>query len=132
ESRPDGSLGVLLVRPGIAEIGQYPVAPELREEAVVGQDDTSTGGVIGIGYGAHVLRIEPGRQGSRAHQIADHHGEVAALGSRHARLPAWRILADCARGARTVRFGERRPDGLDEPLPVAQGYPELLEIVLRQ
>jgi hypothetical protein len=55
------------------------------EEAVIGSRDTGAGGVIGIDHAAHVLRIESGRQCRRAHQIADHHGEVAALGlvTRH-------------------------------------------------
>jgi len=35
------------VRFGIAEIGQYPVAPELGEDAVIGSRNTGTGGVIG-------------------------------------------------------------------------------------
>ena len=36
EPRPHGSLGIVFVRDGIAEISQYPVATELGEEAVVG------------------------------------------------------------------------------------------------
>ena len=35
ERRPHGSLGIVFVREGIAEVGQYPVAPELGEEAVI-------------------------------------------------------------------------------------------------
>ena len=61
ESRPHAALGIVFVRAGIAEIGQYPVPPELREEAVIGSRDTSTGGMIGIDHGAHVLRVESGR-----------------------------------------------------------------------
>jgi hypothetical protein len=61
EPRPHGSLGIVFVREGIAEIGQYPVASELGEEAVIGSRDTGAGGVIGIDHGAHVLRIEAGR-----------------------------------------------------------------------
>ena len=47
ESRPHGSLGIVFVRFGIAEIGQYPVAPEVGEDAVIGSRNTGTGGVIG-------------------------------------------------------------------------------------
>ena len=36
EPRPHGSLGIVFVREGIAEIDQYPVASELGEEAVIG------------------------------------------------------------------------------------------------
>src|SRR5262249_35730367 len=97
EPRPYGSLGVVFVRAGIAEIGQYPVTAELGEEAVIGSRDTGAGGVIGIDYGPHVLRIKSTRYGSRAHQIADHHGEVTTLGSSsHAGLPALRILPNSA------------------------------------
>jgi hypothetical protein len=45
------------VRGWITEISQYPVAPELGEEAVIGSRDTGAGGVIGIDHDAHVLRI---------------------------------------------------------------------------
>jgi hypothetical protein len=61
ERRPHGSLGIVFVRAGIAEISQYPVAPEIAEEAVIGLHDTGAGGVKGIHHGAHVLRIESGR-----------------------------------------------------------------------
>src|SRR5207248_10654068 len=37
-----------------------------------------------------------------------------------------------ARDERTGRVGEHRPNSLDEPLPVAQRYPELFEIVFCQ
>ncbi|MGA7386985.1 MAG: hypothetical protein WBW99_03525 [Pseudolabrys sp.] len=36
EPRAHGSLGIVLVRTRIAEIGQYPVAPEIGKEAVKG------------------------------------------------------------------------------------------------
>jgi hypothetical protein len=61
EPCPHGSLGIVFVRVGIAKIGQYPVASELSQEAVVGSRDPGAGGVIGIDHGAHVLRIESGR-----------------------------------------------------------------------
>ena len=67
EPRPHGSLGIVFVRAGVAEIGQYPVTPEIAEEAVVGLHDAGAGGVIGIHHSTHVFRIESGRQGSRAH-----------------------------------------------------------------
>src|SRR5262249_19575728 len=62
ERRPHGSLGIIFVRERIAEIGQYPVAPELGEEAVIGSRYTSASGVIGVDDGAHVLWIESPRQ----------------------------------------------------------------------
>src|SRR5262249_28678264 len=62
ESRPHASLRIVLVRYGKAEIGQYPVAPELGEEAVIGSRDTGAGGVVGIDHDAHVFRIESDRE----------------------------------------------------------------------
>ena len=67
EPCPHGSLGIVFVRDWITEISQYPVAPKFSEEAVIGSRDTGAGGVIGIDHRAHVLRIESGRQGGRAH-----------------------------------------------------------------
>ena len=61
EPRAHGLLGIVLVRTRIAEIGQYPVAPEIGEDAVIRQRDTGAGGLKGIDHGAHVLRIESGR-----------------------------------------------------------------------
>jgi len=61
EPRPHGSLGIVFVRAGIAEIGQYPIAPKLGEEAFIGQHDTGAGGVISIDHSTHVLWIKSGR-----------------------------------------------------------------------
>jgi hypothetical protein len=91
-----------------------------------------TGGVIGIHHSTHVLGIESGREGSGAHQIADHHGDVTALGSGRPGLPALHLPPNCPRDERTGRAGGHRPDRLNEALPVAQRYPELLEIALCQ
>src|SRR5262249_42792501 len=100
EPRPHGSLGIVFVRDWITEISQYPVAPELGQEAVIGSHDTGAGGMIGIDHGAHVLRIESGRQGSRAHQITDHRGGVAALGLvPPPRFGPRRKLRLCGRGS---------------------------------
>src|SRR5262249_7294094 len=61
EPRLHGSLGIVFVRDWITEISQYPVAPELGQEAVIGSHDTSAGGVVGVDHGAHGLRIESDR-----------------------------------------------------------------------
>src|SRR4029077_16632204 len=58
EPRAHGSLGIVLVRTGIAEVGQYPVAAEIGKEAVKGERDAGAGGLKGIDQGAHVLWIE--------------------------------------------------------------------------
>src|SRR6516225_3714706 len=127
EPRPHGSLGIVFVRDWIAEIGQYPVAPELSEEAVIGSRNTGAGGVIGIDHDAHVLRIESGRQSSRAHQIADHHGEVTALElvTRH-RFGPRRKLGRCGRGS--AKLGNR----LEQSPAISKKYDAklLLEILV--
>src|SRR5262249_10770700 len=61
KSRPHGSLSIVFVRARVAKIGQYPVAPKISDEAIIGHYDTSAGGVVVIHYGVHVLRIESGR-----------------------------------------------------------------------
>ena len=61
EARSHGSLGIVFVRAGIAEIGQDSVAPEIAEEAVIGLHDADAGGVIVIHHRAHILGIESGR-----------------------------------------------------------------------
>src|ERR1700757_4161030 len=53
---------------------------------------------------------------------------MTTLGS--AGLPALRILSGC--DERSGRAGDHRPDRLNEALPVAQRYPELLEIAFCQ
>ncbi|HVI61841.1 MAG TPA: hypothetical protein VM910_04490 [Bradyrhizobium sp.] len=124
EPRPHGSLGIVFVRDWIAEISQYPVAPELGEEAVIGSRDTGAGGVIGIDHSAHVLRIEAGRQRRRANQIADHHGEVTAFGlvTRHR---FGRCFSRC-------RSGWKLCDRAQNLAAMPQQNAEILEVLLGQ
>src|SRR5262249_43495482 len=69
--------------------------------------------------------------GSRAHQVADHDGEMTALGGSHPRLRGLCISPNCC-DERIGRAGGHPPNGPNEALPVAQRYPELLEIALCQ
>src|SRR6266478_7465401 len=57
---------------------------------------------------------------------------MTALGSSHAGLPALRTPSNSARDEGTGRAGGHRPNSLNEPLPVAQRYPELFEIAFCQ
>ena len=61
ERRPHGSLGIVFVRDGIPGIGQYPVAPEIGQAAIIASRNAGAGGVIGVDYEADVLWIELGR-----------------------------------------------------------------------
>jgi len=125
EARPHGSLGIVFVRAGIAEIGQYSVAPELGKEAVISSRNTGAGGVIGIDHGAHVLRIEAGRQGGRAHQIADHHGEVTAFG-----LVTQSRFGRCFSRCRSDPIELR--DRAQNPAAMPKQNAEILEVLFRQ
>ena len=55
---PHRALGIFLVCTGIAKIGQYSVAAQFSNEAVITPYDAVE---IDIDHRAHVLRIEPDR-----------------------------------------------------------------------
>src|SRR5262245_13768547 len=131
ERRTHGSLGIVLVRTGITEISQYSVASEISEESVKSQRDAGTGGLKCINYEAHILWIESGRQGSRTHQIADHHSQVTALASSYGGELA-RRPPDLAGDSCTGKAPSHRLNRPDEALPVAQRHPELFKIVFAQ
>ena len=81
--------------------------------------------MVGVDHSAHVLWIESGRQGSRAHQIADHHGEVTALGfvTRHR-------FGRCFNRCRSdpIKLRDRAQNLAAMPKQNA----EILEVLLRQ
>ena len=85
EARAHGALRVVLMRAGIAEIGEDAVADEPGDHAVVGRDDLRTSDPIDTDHLPHVFRIEPRRERGRADQVAEHDGEVTPLGVGPAR-----------------------------------------------
>jgi hypothetical protein len=74
------ALGVMLVRLRIAEIGEHAVAHVLGDETSIALDQARAAFVIGHDDAAHVLGIEPRGKRRRAHQITEHHRQLAALG----------------------------------------------------
>jgi hypothetical protein len=70
---------VVLVRAGVAEPDHHAVAEQLRDVAVEGGDRRGHRVAVGAEQPAQVLGVEPHRQRGGADQVADHHGEVAAL-----------------------------------------------------
>ncbi|HKN29674.1 MAG TPA: hypothetical protein VJY34_18020 [Roseiarcus sp.] len=83
DNRKSGSrsvFSVVLVRQRVAEIGEHAVAHVLGDEAAVAFDQARAAFVIGGDDPAHVLGIEPGRYRGRADEIAEHHGQLPALG----------------------------------------------------
>ncbi len=89
QPRPHRPLGVVLMRPRIAEIGQHPVAHEFGDKAVIARDDAGNGVLIGADLLAQFLGVEPRRQGRRADEIAEHHRQLPPLGAIRAREWRW-------------------------------------------
>ncbi len=80
EAGVHGALGIVLVRLRVAEIGHDAVAAEFRHPAVVAADLRRDERLVVSNDVAQVFRIEPGRQRRVADQVAEHDGELAALG----------------------------------------------------
>ena len=80
EAGADGPLGLVLVRPRPAEVGQHAVAHELGDVALEPGDLAGDGVLVGADDLAHLLRVEPGRERGRADQVDEHDRELAALG----------------------------------------------------
>jgi hypothetical protein len=80
EPGTDGALGIVLMRPRVAEIHQHAVAHVLGDKAVEAGDGFADGGMVGADDCAQILGIEDGRQRRRADQIAKHHRQLPAFG----------------------------------------------------
>ena len=91
--------GVGLVRFRIAEIDQHAVAHVFGDKAVEAGDHAGRAFVVGGDDVAQVFRIDAGRQRGRADQVAEHDGELAALGAGTG--------ARRGRGCRRRRCGSR-------------------------
>ncbi len=126
---PNSPLRLVLMRHRPAEIGQDTVAHELRDMTFEPQDLAGHGVLIAAQDRAHLLRVEPSRQRRRAHQIDEHHRELAPLGG----------------GGRWRRFGSPRDvrrlvvvvarERLDRPQQLdawSQRDTELLQMCLGQ
>ncbi|MGA7489125.1 MAG: hypothetical protein WBW74_19555 [Xanthobacteraceae bacterium] len=119
-----GALGIILVGVGIAEIGEHAVAHVLGDEPAVALDQRRAAAMIGADDPSHVLRIEPLRHRSRAHEVAEHHGELPPLG----------IIRVRTRG-RSAWHGRRRAESRYRPeqaLAVPEWNAEFFEVDLCQ
>jgi hypothetical protein len=83
------ALGIVLVGPRIAEIGQHAVAHVLGDKAAAASDDLGDAAVIGADDRAQILRVEPRRQRGRPDQVAEHHRQLPPLGLGRRRC-GWR------------------------------------------
>ena len=73
------------MRPRPAEVHHQPIAQVLRHVAVIPRDDLAAGALIRLHQIAQFLRVEALGQRGGAHQIAEHDGELAALGVKSGR-----------------------------------------------
>ena len=74
-----GALGRVLVRLGIAEVGEHPVAQELGHMTAVAHDQLARALVIGPHDLEVVLGVETGRELRRADEVAEERRELAPL-----------------------------------------------------
>jgi len=65
---------------GIAKVDQQTITEILCDMPAEALDDLGTGRLIGPHDLAQLLRVEPFGEGRGAHQITEHHGELAAFG----------------------------------------------------
>ena len=80
EPSPNRPLGIVLLSPWVAEVGQDPIAHVLGDEATEAFDARGDEPVVGADKLTQVLRIEVGSECGRAHQVDEHHRELPALG----------------------------------------------------
>ena len=130
------ALGIVLVGPRIAEIGEHAVAHVLGDKPAAAPDHLGNAAVIGADHRAQILRVEPRRQRRRADQIAEHHRQLPPLGLAGpdaSILPRLHKLGrrDRRAGAREVR--SQRGDRGQQLAPMADKIDaQILQIVGRQ
>ena len=119
-------LGVVLMRLGIAEIDQHPVAHIFGDKAGKAGDRVGDAAMIRANDLAQILGIEARRQRSRADQIAEHQGQLAPLG-RAEHIPRYRRR--CSRNRTAAQRGDRR----QQPAPITDRRDaDLFQIVCGQ
>ena len=128
QGRPHGALGVFFVRGGPAEIGQDAITHVAGDKPVVARDHIAAEGSIRVQQAPQFFGVELFTQRRRTHQVAEHHGKLAAFAAVRNR-----IFAERSRSARRCLL--RRAQGrnrLEESFTVAQGHAKLTEVALRQ
>ena len=76
---PDRAFGRVFLRRRKAEVCHDAVAQVLRDMAVVSADDRGANLAVLLQQAVHVLGVKLARKRSRADQIAEDHGDLAAL-----------------------------------------------------
>ena len=106
ETRPHRTLGLVLMGARVAEIDEDAVAHVLRDKAVVAPDRGTAPALKRRDHIAQIFGVHPGGECGRSHQVAKHHGQLAALGLRRR---GWR-----GRPAIRARRRGRRPLGVPQ------------------
>ena len=90
QGRPHGALGVFFVRGGPAEIGQDAITHVAGDKPVVARNHIAAEGSIRVQQAAQLFGVELFTQRRRTHQVAEHHGELAAFATVRNRIFAER------------------------------------------
>src|SRR5215470_8362258 len=104
--------------PRITEIDEHSVAHVLRHKAIEAANAFGNALLVGSDDLAQVLGIHARRKRRRPYQVAEHHGDLAAL---RAVLPSWlgwRERQGCRRGSRGV---PKIADSLQHLQPMTEG-----------
>ena len=83
ETGPHRALCVVFMGLRITKIGKHPVAHILGDKPAEPADRPGRRSMVRADHLAQILGIEPRRQSRRADQIAKHHRQLPALGTRH-------------------------------------------------
>src|SRR5262249_31370966 len=123
------ALSIMFMGSWVAEIGENTVAHVLGDKAAVALDQLRAAAVIGSNNAPKVLRVEPARQCSRAHQIAEHDCQLTAFGVIS---PSWLGR----NGSRRCRYGNRSvveiADCAQHFQPVPERNPKIFQMLIGQ
>ncbi len=89
EARAYGPQGIVFVRLRPAEVDQQPIAKQLGDMTVKTLHHFGAGLLIGVHDIPVIFGIKLVRQPGGVDQIAEHHGELPALGIRHVQCGWW-------------------------------------------
>jgi hypothetical protein len=122
-----GTLGVLLVRRGPAEVCQDAITHVAGDKTLIARDHVAAEGSIRMQQAAQLFGVELFTQRRRTHEIAKHDGELAAFARR------WRRKLVLGRPGRRWCAVPQLRDRYQQLAPVAHsGNAEFLEIVRGQ
>ena len=127
-----GPLGVVLLRPRIAEERHQPVAEPLQHMAAEPAHRVRRLVEIGVDEAAPVFRVELRGEARRADEVAEHHGNRAALGGDFRGFGG--VVPEKAAAHRLGRRRRRQcGDRGEQHAPVAYGRDaDLLQVLDRQ